>query len=237
MPQTYILKIEFNCEPLIWRRISFPAHYNLYALHHALQNLFDWSDTSTHMFELIKFSRGLSPYYGLPNDPDGVFTYDLARNNILPMKLPSPKIKMDASPWNYRTDCRSVSLAAVLDKVGKAITYLYVSDWEDDWDVKITVEAINDEGPELPSVLDGELPAPPCQCSGVDSFTEALELYQEPREDWDEDDEEWLEENGLLDIWENDIPPPFSVAEADRSLQDCFRSSWEAEAWSDYPQN
>lgn len=54
----YQLKIGLQyIKPPIWRRIQVPETYTFFDLHVAIQDLFQWSDTHLHKFEMVKPKR------------------------------------------------------------------------------------------------------------------------------------------------------------------------------------
>lgn len=57
----YIFKIWLKyIKPRIWRRVEVPADYSFFDLHVAVQDLFQWSDTHLHQFEMLHRNRDFS---------------------------------------------------------------------------------------------------------------------------------------------------------------------------------
>ncbi|MDD4029611.1 MAG: plasmid pRiA4b ORF-3 family protein [Caldisericia bacterium] len=201
--KAYIVKIELNeSNPLIWRRVIFPADATFKRLHDIIQNVTNFqSGYSSDPYHLYDFDLRQEPLM-VTNDE---IAYQEHKDYIeykkkmkktkkaLPKEMPQfqkNQIALLEIP-TYLPSNRKVDV--YLEKY-KTIPYTY--DFGDNWEFTVTLEDIVfDYYFGYPTLLDGENTAPPEDVGGIFMFYEFLDAYNDPKHPDHEEYKEWADSN------------------------------------------
>ena len=97
------------------------------------------------------------------------------------------------------TDSKKIKLNKIFDSVGQKFDYNY--DFGDDWEHKITLEAITNTKSTKAALLAGKGACPPEDCGGPHGYIQLLKIISNPKHPEREEMLEWLEmEEG--EIWD-----------------------------------
>lgn len=140
--------------PTIWRIITVPAQFSFFDLHEVIQVAMGWEDR--HLFSFI--IRDKRPYQHIKL-LDGVIDDSLSET--------------ESNDW----DARHIPLGDVFATLKQELVYMY--DFGDNWQHKITVEHINEVTTMYPSVLSGLGVCPPEDCGGVAGFEHCKEILED----------------------------------------------------------
>ncbi len=107
-------------------------------------------------------------------------------------------------------DERKITVAELLAKAGKKLTYIY--DLGDDWMHEVAVEKVAAPvgGTKYPRCIGGARACPPEDCGGVPGYMNLLEALSDPKHEQHEDLAEWV--GGEFD------PEAFDLKAADRTV-------------------
>lgn len=93
--------------------------------------------------------------------------------------------------WEPVTDAREVKLSDIFRKKGESFIYIY--DFGDNWEHKITLEEVTDEKPQKASCTAGKGACPPEDCGGIWGYEEMKAILQsEPQSDEAAEFRDWL---------------------------------------------
>ena len=153
----YQFKIELlEITPTIWRRILVPEKYSFWDLHVAIQDAMGWQDYHLHNFSILK----------------NVFL------GAVSIGIPDNEGFADAEPQLTGWE---TPISDYFDEVGMQADYEY--DFGDDWQHKITFEAIleKEKGVKYPRCIDGARACPPEDCGGSYGYESLLEIIANPK--------------------------------------------------------
>lgn len=158
---------------------------------------------SFHQFhEVIQGAFGWIDYHLYQFSPRGWGDYPC-------ISIPS---KEDLEPV---TDSRKIKLKTVFKKENQ--TYIYIYDFGDDWQHKITLEKITDEKIVKASCIGGKGACPPEDCGGIWGYERMKAIFaNSPQSKEAEKYREWL----FLTDDENWEPLYFNLEEANIAVQD-----------------
>jgi len=151
--RTFVLHAALvGATPPVWRRLAVSSGLHLDELHAVLQAAFGWEDDHLYRF---------------PSDPDD------------PWGQAAALCPFDVGEWQTGAPAEQVRLEEVLAGEGEQLGYLY--DYGDNWEVVLTLEAIEaTTGEEPPAVCrDGGGAEPPEDCGGVPGY-EVIAGAQDP---------------------------------------------------------
>jgi len=141
--------------PPIWRQIKVPDNYSFWDLHVAIQDAMGWSDMHLHSFQVNEPTRKVPLVIGLPDDN--------SPDDIL-------------AGWD-------ILIADFFLK--EKTTALYVYDFGDNWQHKITFEGYvePDLDVDYPICTAGERRCPPEDCGGPGGYEQFLKVLNDPNHD------------------------------------------------------
>ncbi len=201
-----------DSKPLIWRRLSIPAEYSLHALHHAIQESFNWYNTHLNQFH----SSDDEELFSLPEDFREL-EFEVF-DPLFPAKLKQPvTISQHGTPM---IDPRGVSISQVLKNPGDSMNYIY--DFAAYWQHSIKVEKILPSGPAIPLLLDGKNNSPPENSGGIEVYQELLKIRAKLAKNHREKD---LLEKLFDGDWQNFDPKEFLIETQNRRLTEKFHNA------------
>jgi hypothetical protein len=201
--KAYIVKIELNeSNPLIWRRVIFPADATFKRLHDIIQNVTNFqSGYPCDPYHLYDFDLRQEPLM-VTNDENAYQKhkdYNEYKKKMKNAKKVFPKemsqfqknqIALLETP-TYLPSNRKVDV--YLEKY-KTIPYTY--DFGNNWEFTVTLEDIVfDYYFGYPTLLDGENASPPEDVGVIFMFYEFLDVYNDPKHPDHEECKEWADSN------------------------------------------
>lgn len=163
--QTFQFKIQLQgiTHPPVWRRVTVPSTYSFLHFHYLIQYAFGW--TNTHLFQFSEKGFGSRTIITKTYD-DGDFGDD------------------------NQVEAEGVKLSDVFKREKQALIYIY--DFGDSWEHKITLEKIIPEKTIQPDCLDGKGKCPPEDCGGVWGYSELKDTLANPKHPEHKEMREWL---------------------------------------------
>lgn len=156
-------------DPLVWRRILMPANATFVDFHDAIQIAFGWEDYHLFMFSPKGF--GSSPVIELKNEDDD-FDNPFSR---------FPEEKLDAE---------TLTLSEIFNNEKQTYTYIY--DFGDNWEHKITLEAILHQSIDTPVLLKGKGACPPEDCGSAWGYENLKVVMADKKHPEHKEMREWL---------------------------------------------
>lgn len=183
---TFQFKIQIQgiTKPPVWRRVEVDADSNFRDLHNIIQLAFGWTFSHLYSFAEKAYSSGF--------------------------QIEDPEF-MDED-FREAADATKIKLKDIF-KSEKQV-YIYVYDFGDSWEHKITLEKITDEKLLRPICLDGKGKCPPEDCGGAWGYEDMKATLSDPSDPEYEDLVSWL---GLEEdeIWN---PHEFNLEEINDDL-------------------
>lgn len=157
-----------NVKPSIWRRIQVPKYYSFWDLHVAIQDVFGWTDTHIHEFNVINPKNGMKVCLSIQPDEFAIFGIET---------LPEWKCLLS----RYVSDGRN-----------KKFEYIY--DPGDHWRHKIEYEGIVhlERKLDLPICIAGRNACPPEDVGGGSGYEKFLQALADPAHEEHESYKEWI---------------------------------------------
>ena len=159
----FLFKIQIMgiMKPPVWRKLLVPDSFTFSRFHKVIQAAFGWYDD--HVYEFSPSGWGSTPSIGSQFEK---YFGDGAEEDSELMKLNEI----------FRKEKQ---------------TFMYVYDFGDDWQHKITLEKITPEKPEIASCIDGKGACPPEDCGGVWGYEDFLTITHNPKDPQYKDMMEW----------------------------------------------
>lgn len=184
---TFQFKIQILeiAKPSVWRRIVVDADTTFEEFHEIIQYAFGWEFSHLYLFS----EKGYYSPFQI-QDPD-LATYDLEEVG----------------------DSTKIKLKDIFKKEKQ--TYIYIYDFGDSWEHKITLEKISDTPITFPVCTAGKGKNPPEDCGGVWAYQGLKEAINDPEHPDHEEFRDWL---GLEDeqVWD---PKEFDIKEVNSILK------------------
>jgi hypothetical protein len=172
-----------------WRRIITPEDINFKQLHKIIQVVYDWK--GYHLYDFSIFGK--------------------SGNCLINIKSEFEEV------CEPRTDCQMNldSDVRLSDYVRRQCNIVYLYDYGDNWEHKITIQGINTEyDKNHPTCLMGEGNAPPEDVGGVGGYEEFLEIMSNPSHTEYKNMKQWVRSQ-----WYKD----FDIDFVNRRLQNILR--------------
>lgn len=151
----YLIKIVLaeNDDPVVWRRISIPVHFNFHMLHMAIQAAMGWRDSHLYGFS----EHGMSDLISITSPYD-------EESGIDARTVPIDRILL------------GFHNSGIMGDNLRPLIYIY--DYGDHWEHHLYVEGVIHEAGKKAELLGGEGACPPEDCG---SFTGFMDLKQSLR--------------------------------------------------------
>ena len=159
----YLFKIQIHglVKFPVWRQLLVPEDFTFSRFHKAIQYAFGWSDS--HNYEFSPSGWGSSPTIGSQFE-----------------KYFGDGAEMDSNV---------VKLSDIFKKENQKFMYIY--DFGDEWQHKITLEKITGEKLKNASCVDGKGACLPENCGGVMDYPDFLKIINNPQDPQHKDILEW----------------------------------------------
>lgn len=155
--------------PLVWRRILMPSNATFEDFHDAIQIAFGWEDYHLFMFSPKGF--GSSPVIELKNEEDD-FDNPFSRSR------------------EEKLDAETLTLSEIFNNEKQTFTYIY--DFGDNWEHKITLEAILHQSIDTPLLLKGKGACPPEDCGSAWGYENLKVVMADKKHPEHKEMREWL---------------------------------------------
>ena len=145
-------------EPVIWRRLLVPLHFNLAQLHHIIQAAFGWQDAHLHQFNIGGLRFGDAEFMEAERiDDDEPRTFEAAGVML--------------KDFSFNRDG------------GATFEYLY--DFGDNWKhtIRLEEELVVKPMPKTATCLEGARSGPPEDVGGAHGYARFLRILLNPKED------------------------------------------------------
>jgi len=154
---TYQFKIELQdiSDPPVRRTVLVPDSFTFHHFHLVIQTALDWENA--HMYEFSPKGFCFSPLNG-----------KIEGRGFL-------------SEGNADKDASKIKLSKVFIKTGQ--TFMYVYDFGDSWEHKITLEKIINDTSKTADCIDGEGTCPLEDCGGPWGYEELKTILADPKDD------------------------------------------------------
>lgn len=162
----FVVELE-GVNPLVWRRIQIPNHYNFWDLHVAIQDALGWQDCHLHHFEIKGKGKRKAVRIGIP---------DFSGYVDLPEVFPG---------WE-------IPVTTYFNNLGVQATYEY--DYGDGWLHTVLLEGYLFRDPKMsyPLCLGGERACPPEDCGGVSGYENVVAVLADPEHADYQEMREWV---------------------------------------------
>jgi hypothetical protein len=171
---TFQFKIQLKdiSKPPVWRRVVVPAQFSFLRFHLVIQAAFGWDNY--HMFQFSPNGFRSDPIIKEPfEDDDDYFEF---------------------------IDAKKAKLSEIFKEENQKFIYIY--DFGDNWEHKITLEKIIEEKTKISDCIAGKGTCPPEDCGGAWGYMNLIEILKDPENPEHTDMRDWL---GLDDDEEWDV--------------------------------
>lgn len=199
---TFQFKIQIKNikKPPVWRKVVVPSETTFSMFHNIIQVAMGWYDS--HLYSFSPSGYNSNPWIEAESDPDDPFSFDdFDEDSVSASKL---------------------KLSDIFDT--KRQTFIYIYDFGDDWEHKITLEEIDEKDTSLsPKLIAGKGACPPEDCGGAWGYEHLKEVLADKKHPEYKDMVEWhygYDEDDLLDNGEPTLDPNEYDLEAEKEMFD-----------------
>ncbi len=150
-------------KPPVWRKVIVTETITFEQFHETIQVAFGW--LNYHLYQFSEKGYGSPEVIGVPSDEDDFMGYKTV-------------------------DSSKVKLNQVFKAVGQKLLYNY--DFGDDWEHRITLEAITDEAATTPRLLKAKGTCPPEDCGGPWGYENLKAVLDGPNNAEKKELKKWL---------------------------------------------